>query len=168
MTNKHKWRKMNYTIDDLNLNCKLEELNLSLPPKICFFPENLEAVSGKEKFVFTESMVDLNKIFRQNNVILEILGGDTELYRSRKSADIYLPALFFSIPLILENPNLVSVSLNILSNYVYDRLKGDVGRNTTHIELYVETKEKGIVRKISYKGDVAGIKDLEKVIKALK
>jgi hypothetical protein len=70
--------------------------------------------------------------------------------------------------MISENPNLVSVSLNILSSYVYDRLKGSFGKKTAHVEFYIETKEKGKVKKISYKGEASGIKDLEKVIKALK
>lgn len=159
---------MDYTIDELNLNNKLKELSLSLPSTISFFPENLETVEAKEKFVFTESMVDLNKVFRQSNITLEVLGGDTELYRSRKNADIYLPALFFSLSMISENPNLVSVSLNVLSSYVYDRLRGSFGKKTAHVEFYIETKEKGKVKKISYKGEASGIKDLEKVIKALK
>lgn len=159
---------MDYTIDELNLNNKLEELSLSLPSTISFFPENLETVEAKEKFVFTESMVDLNKVFRQSNITLEVLGGDTELYRSRKNADIYLPALFFSLSIISENPNLVSVSLNVLSSYIYDRFKGNFGKKTAHVEFYIETKEKGKIKKISYKGEASGIKDLEKVIKALK
>lgn len=159
---------MDYTIDELNLNEKLEELSLSLPSTISFFPENLETVETKDKFIFTESMVDLNKVFKQSNITLNVLGGDTELYRSRKNADIYLPAVFLSLSLISENPSFVSVSLNILSNYVYDRLKGSFGKKTAHVEFYIETKEKGKVKKISYKGEASGIKDLEKVIKALK
>ncbi|KKX46646.1 hypothetical protein [Sphingobacterium sp. IITKGP-BTPF85] len=159
---------MDYIIDELNLNNKLEELSLSLPSTISFFPENLETVEAKEKFIFTESMVDLNKVFRQSNITLEVLGGDTELYRSRKNADIYLPAVFFSLSMISENPNLVSVSLNVLSSYVYDRLKGSFGKKTAHAEFYIETKEKGKIKKVSYKGEASGIKDLEKVIKALK
>ena len=134
---------MDYIIDELNLNNKLEELSLSLPSTISFFPENLEIVDAKEKFIFTESLVDLNKVFRQSNITLEVLGGDTELYRSRKNADIYLPAVFFSLSMISENPNLVSVSLNVLSSYVYDRLKGSFGKKTAHVEFYIETKEKG-------------------------
>lgn len=159
---------MDYKIDELNLNNKLEELGLSLPPTISFFPENFETVGAKEEFIFTESMVDLNKVFKQSNINLEVFGGDTELYRSRKNADIYLPAVFLSLSLISENPNLVSVSLNILSSYVYDRLKGSFGKKTAHVELYIETKEKGKIKKVSYKGEASGIKDLEKVIKALK
>lgn len=159
---------MDYNIEELNLNNKLEELGLNIPQTLSFLPENFETAGAKEEFIFTESMVDLNKVFRQSNINLDVFGGDTELYRSRKNADIYLPAIFLSLSMISNNPNLVSVSLNILSSYVYDRLKGSLGKKTAHVEFYIETKEKGKVQKISYKGEADGIKELEKVIKALK
>ncbi len=159
---------MDYKIAELDLNNRFEELGLSLPNHPSFFPENFETAETKNDFIFTESMVDLNKLFRQNNISFDTLNGDTELYRSRKNADIYLPAVFFSLSLISQNPNLVSVSLNILSSYIYDRLKGSFEKKTAHIDIYIEIKEKGKAKKISYKGEAEGIKELEKVIKALK
>lgn len=159
---------MDHKVEEINLNNKLEELSLSLPSTISFFPENFETAGAKEEFIFTESMVDLNKVFRQSNINLEVFGGDTELYRSRKNADIYLPAVFLSLSVLAENSNLVSVYLNILSSYVYDRLKGSIGKKTAHVEFLIETTEKGKINKVSYKGEASGIKDLEKVIKALK
>jgi hypothetical protein len=113
-------------------------------------------------------MIELNKYFKLNELYLNVLGGNTELYRSRKNSDIYLPAIFFSLSAVLENSALISVSLNILSNYIYDELKGKIGIKNVHAELYIETKEKGKLTKISYKGDVEGLKSLEKVIKGIK
>jgi hypothetical protein len=159
---------MNHTIEEYKIEDSLEKLNLSLPEKVSFFPENLLTAEKKDEFIFTDHMVELNKHFKLNQLELIILGGDTELYRSRKNADIYLPAIFFSLSAIAENSNVVSVSLNILSNYVYDALKGTIGKKEAHAEFYVETKEKGKVKKINYKGDAEGLKGLEKVIKAMK
>ncbi|HCY43316.1 MAG TPA: hypothetical protein DHV48_18590 [Prolixibacteraceae bacterium] len=159
---------MEYRIEELNIDDRLEELDLKLPVGLSFFPENFETAKKKGDFIFTESMVDLNKLFRQSNISFEAFGGDTELYRSRKNADIYLPAIFLSFSLISENPNFISVSLNILSSYVYDRLRGSFGKNTAQVEFYIETKEKGKVKKISFKGDSEAIKNFENILKALK
>ena len=46
--------------------------------------------------------------------------------------------------------------------------KGTSGKKTAHVDLYVETKEKGKVKKISYNGSVEGLKELENIIKAMK
>ncbi|HBS87724.1 MAG TPA: hypothetical protein DEA97_14270 [Bacteroidales bacterium] len=157
----------NYKVEDYNYKERLEVLNLVFPEDLSFFPENFETANTKDDFVFTESIVDLNKLFRQEKISANIFGEDTELYRCRKDADIYLPTIFFSLSILLENPHIISVSLNILSNYVYDRLKGGTEKKNTRIEFLIE-KEKGKITKISYEGDIEGLKGLEKVIKASK
>lgn len=159
---------MDYKIEEISLSPKLKELKLAFPSTLTFFPENIEEAKQKEDFVFTDSMLDLNKLFSQDNLDITILGANTELYRTRKNADIYLPAFFFSLSLITENPLIVSISLNVLSNYVYDLCKGSFGKKTAKIDLYIETKEKGKIKKISYSGDSKGLKDLEKIIKAMR
>lgn len=160
---------MDFIIEDLDVSKKIEELELELPKNMAFFPENFENAKTKSDFIFTDSMTDLSKIFLQDNEIsVNALGQDTELYRSRKSADVYLPAMFFGLSLMTENPTIVSVSLNVLSNYVYDLCKGSSGKKTAHVDLYIETKEKGKLKKISYKGDVEGLKEVENIIKSMK
>jgi hypothetical protein len=159
---------MSYTLEEYKIESRLEKLDLSLPKNLSFFPENIDIANSKNEFIFTESVIDLNKYFIQNNIIFDFLGGDKELYRSRKNADIYLPAIFFSLSTISENPEIVSVSLNILSSYIYDRLKGIIGEKNVKIEFHIETKEKGKIIKIDYKGDAEGIKNLENIIKTLR
>ena len=157
---------MDYKIDDLNVGKRLEELDLILPNSLAFFPENFEKAEGKENFIFTDSLADLNKIFRQKNIQLEVFGQNTELYRTRKNADIYLPAIFLSLSLISENPSIISFSLNLLSSYVFERLKGSIGKKTVQIEFFIETKEKGKLKKLSYKGNAEGLEKLENIIKS--
>lgn len=159
---------MDYTIEEYKVEDKFEKLNLSLPDNICFFPENLLTAKKKAEFIFTDNMIELNKYFKLNELDLSILGGDTEHYRIRKNADIYLPTIFFSLSAIAENFSVVSVLLNVLSNYVNDALKETIGKKKVHVEFHVETKEKGKVNKIYYAGSCEGIKGLEKVIKAMK
>ncbi|MBN8879307.1 MAG: hypothetical protein J0I32_17295 [Sphingobacteriales bacterium] len=160
---------MDYNIEELDISKRMDELGLTFPDNLTFFPENFDTANAKSDFVFTDSMLDLSKIFRQDNRIsIPALGQATELYRSRKSADIYLPAIFFGLSQIAGNSTIVSVSLNVLSNYIYDLCKGTSGKKTAHVELYIETKEKGKVKKINYNGSVEGLKELDKIIKAMK
>ncbi|MFT3910286.1 MAG: hypothetical protein QM737_12725 [Ferruginibacter sp.] len=160
---------MDYKIEELDIANRFDELELTFPDSLTFFPENFDTANSKEDFVFTDSMSDLRKIFLQDNgITIPVLGVDTELYRSRKSADIYLPAIFFGLSQISENSTFVSVSLNVLSNYIYDLCKGSSGKKTAHVDLYIETEKKGKLKKLSYNGSVEGLKELEKIIKAMK
>jgi hypothetical protein len=160
---------MDYKIEEFDILERLDVLGLTLPNNLTFFPDNFDSANAKDEFVFTDTMLDLSKIFLQDkNISIPALGQDTELYRSRKSADIFLPAIFFGLSQLNENSTIVSVSLNVLSNYVYDLCKGTSIQKTAHVDLYVETKEKGKVKKLCYKGSVEGLKELERVIKAMK
>jgi len=159
---------MDYKVEEYTIEDNLKRLDLELPNQLSFLPENIDSAKIKDDLIFTESMIEVNKYFKANNLEVDIVGGDSELYRSRKNADIYLPAIFFSLSVITENPHLISVSLSVLSNYVYDSLKGAIGKKTAHVEFHIESKEKGKVKKIDYNGDAAGLKDLEKIIKAMK
>jgi hypothetical protein len=159
---------MDYKIEEIVISSRLEELGLKLPDTLVFLPENLDSARTKDEFIFTDSMLDLNKIFKQEKISVTTLGNDTELYRSRKNADIYLPAMFFGCSLIIENPTIVSISLNVLSNFIYDHFKGTIGRKTAHIDFYIETHKTGKIKKLSYNGDIEGLKDVEKIIETLK
>lgn len=159
---------MEYTIEDIDIQKDIDRLNLSYPNGISFFPENLDSANSDKDFIFTEDFIELNKIFNQNNIDFSVLGSDNELYRCRKSENIYLPAIFISISAILENPTLISISLNLISDYLYDLCKGSSKKKNVNIDFYIETKEKGKTKKISYKGDVEGFSKLEKIIKAMK
>ena len=51
---------------------------------------------------------------------------------------------------------------------IYDLCKGSFGKKTAKVEFYIETEKEGKIRRISYSGDSEGLKDLSKIIKAMK
>lgn len=158
---------MDYKIEEVEIGYNLEKLSILTLPEIAFIPENLDTSEKTEEFIFTESIIELNKYFRAENLNIESLGGEPELLRSRKNADIYLPAIFIASSILSENPNTISVILNIISSFIYDNLRGTIGKKTAKIEFYIEKKEKGKISKIEYKGDAEGLKNLDKIIKSL-
>jgi len=158
---------MDYKIEEVEISNSLEKLSILSLTELTFIPENINTANNTEELIFTESLIELNKYFKADNINIESLGGKPELYRSRKSADIYLPTIFIASSILVENPNTISVILNIISSFIYDNLKGTIGKKTAKIEFYVEKKEKGKITKIEYKGDAEGLKDLEKIIKSL-
>jgi len=155
---------MNYKIEDIELNEKLTELNLVLPSGLTFIPENFETAKTTDDFIFTESVMDITKVFRSKSIEIKPLAGDSTKLRSRKNADWYGPAIFFSLTLLTENPTIVSVSLNVLSNYITDFFKGSFGEKKVKLDIYVEKKGKKKIKKISYSGSIEGLKELEKII----
>ncbi len=158
---------MEFHIEDVEIDKKMEDLQLSFPTGIAFFPENFEIANESSEFIFPEPIAQIGKVFKSKDIIVEVLGNNLGSLRSRKSADIYLPALYFGASLMIENPTVVSVALNVLSNYITDFLKGTFGQKQISIEIYVKKNHKTKIQKISYKGNAEGIRSLGEVIKKL-
>jgi hypothetical protein len=158
---------MDTTTEDVAIPLKLAELNLSFPEGLAFLPENIDASTSVDDFVFPEPLRQIRKLFRANNLEFTILGKEATRLRARKNADLYLPSLFVGISLLSQNPAAISVALSVLANYVTDFFKGTVGSRKVSFEIYVEKADGKTVTKISYKGNGEGIKNLEGIIKKL-
>lgn len=157
---------MDYNIKEIEIVEYLDKLGIDYPDKICFFPENIDSAKDKSELVFTDSVSDLSKVFKQNNIDISRLGGESKLLRSRKNADFFVPAIFFSLSLISENPSIVSLSLSVLANHITDFFKGSFNCKNVNLEIYIETNKKKKIKKISYSGNVDGIEKLADVIKS--
>lgn len=158
---------MNYKVEEYNhLAEKFRRLELDISSSLIFLPENLEEAKSKEEFIFSDSLSDIEKIFRENNVSFSQLGGYSDQYRVRKNADWWGPAIYFGASMLSENSTAVSIALNVLSNYLTDFFKGSFGDKKVKIEIYVEERQDLKFKKITYEGGVEGIKELENIIKA--
>jgi len=159
---------MNTTIKEIDIDQKLNELNISLSGGLTFMPEHIEKIKSRDDLVFAESLTQLRKLFKANGVEFATLGFDDSRFRARKSAELFLPGLFISLSLLSENPTVISVALSVLANYVTEFFKGKVGAKNASIEIYIEKTNEKKVTQISYNGDAEGIKNLENIIKNLK
>jgi len=155
----------NYTIQQLDLTDKFAELNLQPPFGLTFIPENFQDSNQISDFIFSEPITQINKIFKLNQVPVDILGGNLKYLKSRKNADIFLPAIYIGASLLSENSTVISIAFNVLSNYITDYLKGSFGQSKVAFEIYTETRGTKKIQKITYKGDAEGIKGLSDVIK---
>ena len=75
-------------------------------------------------------------------------------------------ALFISGALLSAEPNLVSIALNVLSNYLTDYFKGSP-RHEVKLTLVVERSEDHSCKKLTYEGDVSGLQSLSSAITQL-
>lgn len=90
------------------------------------------------------------------------LASTDEEYRELElhAADVWLPTLL----IVAQSPNAVAVYLGVLSNWIYDRLKGlaDRAKGHVHSTLVVDT-HKGTF-KMTYEGPVSAYVDSMKAV----
>jgi hypothetical protein len=154
--------------DFINLDYKLNQLNIKLTGDFCILPENIEIANSPDEFIFTETATPIKKYLRQNGVNIQVIDNENSSYRQRKSVDFYAPLLFIGYTVFSENSAIVSVGLNVLSNYVTDFFKGTFGDKKVKMEIVVETSPKKTYKSIIYEGSVDGMKELSNVIKSLR
>jgi hypothetical protein len=160
---------MNYTIEKYPELIDLFAVrNLDFEKELCFLPENLLEAENTSDFIYSETSTDLRKALKKDNVSIDYLTNDKPLLRSRKNADWFGPIILIGFYTLTNNPYLISVTLNVLSSYLYDFFKGTIGERNVKFEVIVESKKKKEYQKIKYEGPVDGIPELEGIIKALK
>lgn len=160
---------MNYKIETYTGFAKLADRFLKEPKlNLTFLPENLNEVEDSEKFIYSESTIDIRKVFSLDNITVDYLTNDKPILRARKTADWFGPALFIGFSVLTENSTLINISLNLLSSYLYDFFKGTVSNKKVKFEIVIERRKSKEFQKITYDGTVEGIKDLEGVIKQLR
>jgi hypothetical protein len=160
---------MQQTVSDyINLNDRLIELNCSIDKHLCFLPENIEDAKSTSEFIYTDNTLTVKKLFNTNNLPSATLDNDPSNYRQRRSIDWYAPTIFIGFSLLSENSTLVSVALNVLSNYISDFFKGSFGSKKVKLDIIVEVTPKKTYKRISYEGNPEGLKNLEEIIKSLK
>lgn len=77
------------------------------------------------------------------------------------------PTILITSSVIIQNPHLITITLNVISNYLTDFFKG-VPNNQTNAKLSIVVKNKsGDYKKIKYNGHKDELKELPKIIKAV-
>jgi len=84
----------------------------------------------------------------------------------QRSIDWFGPTLLFTTAALTQNPELVSVALNVLSNYISDYFKGQRAPNIK-INIVIQ-KSKTEYTNFMYEGPKDGLTEIEKVIEKLK
>lgn len=151
-----------------DLKIFLDKHNLEPISSLCFLPENLKSIDDSYDFIYSETTTDLKKTFKGENIEISYLTNDKPLLRVRKSADWIGPTILIGLSTISENPNMIGITLNVLSSYLYDFFKGTSNPKKVKFDIVIESKKKKEYQKISYEGNIEGIEKLETVIKSLK
>ena len=160
---------MNYIVEEYqDFKDLLNKYDLNINTEFCFLPENLTDAGKTSNFIYSEESTELRKIFKESDILIGYLTSEKPLLRSRKSADWFGPALFIGFYTLTNNPQIISIGLNILSNYLYDFFKGTIGDKKIKFEIIIENKKEKEYKKIKYEGSIEGMSKLENVIKALK
>jgi hypothetical protein len=154
----------------INVHQKLNELGAEYPADgIALLPLNISTAESIGELKQASEAATVRKLLRQADIpVKDILSKEKRPpYVKNKSNDWVSPIIFVSATVWNNNPELVSVALNIVSSYIYDAFKGVNGTRTAKLSVVVEDPN-GKSTRIDYEGPPEAVKDLAKVVREAK
>ena len=122
-------------------------------------------LTEEKEYVYPTSLVSVVKLLKQQNIPIDTLYpiDATTSLQDNRAIDWIFPTMVVSSLLLTQQPDLVSVALNIISNYVTDIFKGVNIDPKVKLNI-LQVAKNGKTQRVEYAGPVSG---LSEVVKAL-
>lgn len=148
---------------------RAKALGLIPPTGLAILPENLTGAATASEFQFADGTATVRALFRGDGIDHQLLTvtGERPEHLVLKNASWYGPTLFIAAALVTENPQLVSMALSVIANYLTDFFKGTGRAATAKLQVVVEKGPNGTCKRLSYEGDISGIPELRDAVQAM-
>jgi len=153
--------------DYVNVRQKMADLGCRYPHGLALLPANFEHASSIAEFRQVSEAATVKALFRNEQLPHdEIVKPDQRPpYIQNNHFEWVAPTIFISYALFSQNPQCVSVALSVIANYATDFFKGMSGNKSIKLDIVVEKTKTKTCKKITYQGDVQGLKELPSVIR---
>lgn len=127
----------------------------------------LPRLEDRGRAVFSTNTGAVRKILQRDGVAVRELEVEGEpLYRDERGLTWLGPVIFIAAAAYTSNPHIISVTLNIISNYLTDIFRGSTKDVDVKLEVVVEVEPERLYHRVAYEGPVAGLKELAPVVEA--
>ena len=122
---------------------KLDELGCSYPEGIAILPENFETATSATDLRHLSKASTIKKLFRSNGIPHSEIRKENEkpAYIQNNAFEWVAPTLFVSASVLSANPEIISVSLGVIANYLTDFFKGFPGEKKVKLDVVIETND---------------------------
>jgi preprotein translocase subunit SecF len=152
--------------DYVDVDERLVQLGCKEASGITLLPTNFKSASKIEEFRQEAEAATVKTLFREAGIPLtEIVDREQRpKYIQNNFAEWVGPTLLISSALWSQNQYAVTLALNIISNYLTDLFRGTKANNVK-LNFVIRTTKSQTYKHISYEGNVAGIANLEKLLR---
>jgi hypothetical protein len=159
-----------YRVSDfIDVKKKAREIGCNIPSHMALLPRNFETALYKEELIHEITTPTVRALWRQNGINETPIEKPEEKipFIDEMAFEWVGPIIFVSAMLLSHDPHLVTIALNVISNYLMQWFKG-IPRDSRKAKLtiIVETKS-SVYKKIEYEGPVDGLENLAEVIRGV-
>lgn len=146
---------------------KLKSFGVSVPSELAILPGNLataKSIGDLRQHVESDTVRTLLKANKITHV--EIFDEDDQPpYLQQYGFEWFGPTLFISAGLLSQDPNILSVTLGIITNYLYDLFKGAKDGKAS-LDVILQQAD-GSCKEIHYSGPPDGLSKVAEIVKDL-
>jgi hypothetical protein len=145
--------------DFVNVRQRAADFGCPVPQTLTILPFNFTSAATAADFLRASEAATVRTLFRLNSITVEELlaTGHSPSYVEHNDFEWVAPALFIPAALMSQNPEVVSLALGVLANYITDFFKGHPGPRRANINIIVEKDGDWSCKIIHYDGDVSGM-----------
>lgn len=153
--------------DHVSIAVKLENFGVAAPSGFAILPHNLATATSKGDLRQHVESDTVRTLLLGNNIPhAEIFDEDDQpAYLQQYGFEWYGPTLFISAGIMLQNPDVLSVTLGLITNYLYDLFKGSKNGSASLSVVFQEAD--GSCKEVSYNGPPEGLSAVADIVKGL-
>ncbi|WP_157658683.1 hypothetical protein [Burkholderia ubonensis] len=153
--------------DYVSVSEKLKSCGVSLPNGLVLLPDNLASATSIDDLRQQVESDTVRTLLKANNIAhAEIFGEDDQPpYLQQYGFEWFGPTLFVSAGLLSQDPNVLSVTLGVITNYLYDLFKGAKDGKAS-LNVVVEQAD-GSCKSVHYSGPPDGLDKVAEIVKEL-
>ncbi|TDY85004.1 UNVERIFIED_ORG: hypothetical protein DFO49_5054 [Herbaspirillum seropedicae] len=153
--------------DHISVAEKLGQLGVRFPNGLAILPVNIAAaneIQDLRQFVESDTV---KALWRINDIkFVEIFDENQEPpYLQQYGFEWFGPTLFVTAGLLAQDPNVLSVTLGLITNYLYDLFKGAKGGTASLNVVFQESD--GACKEIRYNGPCDGLSQIAEIVREM-
>lgn len=152
--------------DYVNVKERALELGCNILTGLSILPRNFETATKGDVLIYESSVLTIKKLIEREGLEVTCIveSGEEIVYRVEKSFDWIGPILLFTAVELSKNPEIVAISIGVISEYLADFFKGKMFSGKVKLNVVVERVGGEIYKKITYEGNVEGLKEIQKIV----
>ncbi|MCT7493996.1 hypothetical protein ABE179_08980 [Aliarcobacter skirrowii] len=139
---------------------------MSQEVQILLLPKNYE--SEDEYYLYDNTLFTINKILNQSGVNSSYLDDKPIQLLEQRSVEWFLPTLYISYSLYIENKELYEVALELIKEYILKSLPFTRREESSvKLKVIVEKSKNKTTKSIEYNGPVEGLSNIKDSIEKI-
>ena len=121
-----------------------QQLGLKQPITLAILPRNFDSANSYSELFYESETATIRKLWKEAQLHEDRLERDDEHfpYMRERTSEWFGPTIFIGSMLFLNDPNAISLALNVIANYLTDFFRGSFQKPKIRFDIIVEKTNK--------------------------